>query len=489
MFTKALANELAARHPKLLTVETARRRGRRTACSSTTGRTRGGRRWRASTRCARRPPRRCPRRSRGPRWRRAWRSRTSASTTSGRGSRRPATCGSRSTRHTAGSTSGRSSVLDVNVSDFDFELPEALIAQEATERGRSRLLVPRRGTGDRARDVQRPGPLPACRRSAGAERHPRVSRTAPRTPRSERRRSGVSADGPPAPVDGDPPGARGWDALVHPGQKLKPGARMVFEGEGRVLHGEILARRFHGRRTVRLWTDDPGGVSPLSSIASATCRCPTSSATIDPAITSAIRPFMPPSAVRSPRPPRACTSPNTSSRRSRRGCRTGRVTLHVGYGTFKPVRVERVEEHEVDPERYAVTAEGPRRRSRARRRRAGASSRWARRHAGAGIAHDLGRWRGRGGLGDTRLFIHPGHQFRLVEGSITNFHLPRSSLLMLVAAFAGRERILDAYREAVVQRYRFYSYGDANAVTTTSPCCALGLMRDPATGTWSAVSP
>jgi S-adenosylmethionine:tRNA ribosyltransferase-isomerase len=66
--------------------------------------------------------------------------------------------------------------------------------------------------------------------------------------------------------------------------------------------------------------------------------------------------------------------------------------------------------------------------------------------------------------GETRLFVHPGHQFRLVDGLITNFHLPRSSLLMLVAAFAGRERLLDAYREAVSQGYRFYSYGDAMLV-------------------------
>jgi len=70
----------------------------------------------------------------------------------------------------------------------------------------------------------------------------------------------------------------------------------------------------------------------------------------------------------------------------------------------------------------------------------------------------------RPGAGATRLFIHPGHQFRLVDGLITNFHLPRSSLLMLVAAFAGRERLLDAYREAIERGYRFYSYGDAMLV-------------------------
>jgi S-adenosylmethionine:tRNA ribosyltransferase-isomerase len=140
------------------------------------------------------------------------------------------------------------------------------------------------------------------------------------------------------------------------------------------------------------------------------------------------------------------------------------VTLHVGYGTFKPVRVDRVEDHEVDPEAYVVTAAAAAALTRARRE--------GRRIVAVGtttvrVLESLDVSGGgdvRAGGGDTRLFIHPGHRFQLVDALVTNFHLPRSSLLMLVAAFAGRERLLAAYREAVARGYRFYSYGDAMVI-------------------------
>jgi S-adenosylmethionine:tRNA ribosyltransferase-isomerase len=144
-----------------------------------------------------------------------------------------------------------------------------------------------------------------------------------------------------------------------------------------------------------------------------------------------------------------------------RGIERAEITLHVGYGTFKPIRAERLEEHVVDPERYSVDARAAAALTRARsegRRIIAVGTTTVR------VLESLG---GTGGeeiqpcAGDTDLFIRPGHQFRLVDGLITNFHLPRSSLLVLVAAFAGRERILEAYRAAVEQRYRFYSYGDA----------------------------
>jgi S-adenosylmethionine:tRNA ribosyltransferase-isomerase len=140
------------------------------------------------------------------------------------------------------------------------------------------------------------------------------------------------------------------------------------------------------------------------------------------------------------------------------------VTLHVGYGTFKPVRVERVEDHEVDPEFYAVSDAASRALTRARRdeRRIVAVGTTTVRVLESLEVSAQGEVRP--GSGDTRLFIHPGHEFRLVSGLITNFHLPKSSLLMLAAAFAGRERLLAAYREAVAARYRFYSYGDAMLV-------------------------
>ncbi|MFO7897707.1 MAG: S-adenosylmethionine:tRNA ribosyltransferase-isomerase, partial [Planctomycetota bacterium] len=147
----------------------------------------------------------------------------------------------------------------------------------------------------------------------------------------------------------------------------------------------------------------------------------------------------------------------------RKGCEVAAITLHVGPGTFKPVRSERVEDHSVDPEYYVVSDEV-----------AGAVNR-AERVIAVGttttrVLETLARGRGdasgspgriRPGEGWTDLFVHPPFEFRAIDALITNFHLPRSSLLMLVGAFAGRERVLAAYEEAKDREYRFYSYGDA----------------------------
>ena len=137
------------------------------------------------------------------------------------------------------------------------------------------------------------------------------------------------------------------------------------------------------------------------------------------------------------------------------------LTLHVGYGTFKPVRVERVEDHQVDAERFVVSS-GDRRGHQRRRDAAG------RRIVAVGTTttRALESVAGEDGLvearaGTTDLFIHPGYRFRVVDALLTNFHLPKSSLLMLVAAFAGRELMLAAYRDAIRKGFRFYSYGDA----------------------------
>jgi S-adenosylmethionine:tRNA ribosyltransferase-isomerase len=139
------------------------------------------------------------------------------------------------------------------------------------------------------------------------------------------------------------------------------------------------------------------------------------------------------------------------------------ITLHVGYGTFKPVRVERVEEHQVDPEPYEVgsaAADAIARTRAAGRRIVAVGTTTTRALESAGLADGTVR----AGAGVAELFIHPGHRFRVVDALLTNFHLPKSSLLMLVAAFAGRELILDAYRHAISEGFRFYSYGDAMLV-------------------------
>ena len=148
-----------------------------------------------------------------------------------------------------------------------------------------------------------------------------------------------------------------------------------------------------------------------------------------------------------------------------RGVAIANVTLHVGPGTFRPVATENPADHVLDSEPYRVPAETVAAIRAAReRRRAGGSGRII--AVGTTAVRTLESWSLAGEPDDgawreTGLFILPPFEFRVIDGMITNFHLPKSSLLMLVSALAGRERILDAYREAVTNRYRFYSYGDA----------------------------
>jgi S-adenosylmethionine:tRNA ribosyltransferase-isomerase len=148
-----------------------------------------------------------------------------------------------------------------------------------------------------------------------------------------------------------------------------------------------------------------------------------------------------------------------------RGVQRAEITLHVGYGTFQPVRVQRVEEHRVEPERYAISDEAAAVLNHAVEagRRVIAVGTTTTRTLEAVAGQHEGRIVA--GSGDTDLFIYPGFAFRIVSGLLTNFHLPQSSLLMLVAAFAGRELVLRAYRSAITGGYRFYSYGDAMLIT------------------------
>ena len=255
-----------------------------------------------------------------------------------------------------------------------------------------------------------------------------------------------------------------WEALMHPGQKLKPGALVVFEHEGVRIQGEVLERRFFGRRTVRLTSDD----RPLAEAINRIGHIP-----------------LPPYIRRDDRPddreryqtvyaqergsiaaPTAGLHFTESLLRALtdRGVELGSVTLHVGYGTFKPVRVARVEEHTVDPEPFTVgvsTADALTRARREGRRVIAVGTTTVRALESLETAAD-GQVLPQ--TGNATLFIHPGYQFRIVQGLVTNFHLPKSSLLMLVAAFAGREPVMHAYGEAVRERYRFYSYGDAMVI-------------------------
>ena len=343
------------------------------------------------------------------------------------------------------------------VSDFDFELPDDLIAQEAAPRGESRLLVVPRHEGA----VQHAGiaDLPAYL-DAGDLLVVNNTRVFAARLLGRREPSGGAVECLLLRrLEEDV-----WEALMHPGQKLKPGARVRFEGAAGVLTAEVLERHFFGRRTVRLVAEG----ADVDALVDALGHMP-----LPPYIRRGDTPadreryqtvF---AAARG-----SVAAPTAGLHFTRdilealaaRGVERQDITLHVGYGTFKPVRAVDVESHEVDPEQYEISASAAEAINRAldQGRRVIAVGTTTTRALEDAAARAGGRVPA--GAGEATTFIYPGFQFRVISGLVTNFHLPKSSLLRLVAAFAGRERVLAAYREAVARRYRFYSYGDAMVI-------------------------
>ena len=341
----------------------------------------------------------------------------------------------------------------MNVSEFDFELPDDLIAQDPpADRGGSRLLVMRgdERTHDRFAnlgDYLRPGDLLVVN----------DTRVFPARLLGRRVPSGGAVECLLVRDLGDST----WEALMHPGQKLKPGAAVVFERDGERIHGEVLGDHVNGRRTIRL-TADRGDLHAAIDRIGHIPLPPYIAREDGPADQDRYQTVY-------ARDRGSIAAPTAGlhftagllDRLAAAGVERTSITLHVGYGTFKPVRVDRVEDHAVDPETFSVPPA------------AAVALTAARREGRRIIAVGTTTTRALESLtveadgtvlpasGDATLFIHPGHRFGIVNGLITNFHLPASSLLMLVAALAGRERVMAAYREAVAERYRFYSYGDA----------------------------
>ena len=343
---------------------------------------------------------------------------------------------------------------------FDYELPEELIAQRAAaDRDASRLLVLDRSSGEIAHATFADLPQFLRRRDLLVVNDSRVfparllGHRVPSGGRVECLLVRCLDDGR-------------WEALVHPGQKLRPGVRVVFTGAERALHGEILERRFFGRRTIRLWTedgtDDAARIDAIGHIPLPPyIKRPDESADRERYQTVYAR------ARGSVAAPTAGLhfTPELLEALETRGVERTAITLHVGYGTFKPIRSAQVEDHVMEAERFEISqaaAVGINAAIEARRRIVAVGTTTARTLE---TAVRSGHGRVEAGAGETQLYISPGFSFQAVGALVTNFHLPRSSLLVLVCAFAGQERVLASYREAIDRRYRFYSYGDAMLIT------------------------
>jgi S-adenosylmethionine:tRNA ribosyltransferase-isomerase len=359
----------------------------------------------------------------------------------------------------------------LRVADFDYDLPEDLIAQQPPEvRGQSRLLAMDRAAG-LFRDLQfahfpsllNPGDLLVLNDTRVIPARLYARRTLRREREKPTGRIEVMLTEPVANVDGD----NLWHALVRPGRKVAIGERLVFPApdDEVVLEAEVRERGLYGERLLRFepvadfWAVlDRIGHVPLPpyihrddadadreryqtvfSQERGSVAAPTAGLHFTPEMLQAL---------------------------SAKGVEIARVTLHVGLGTFAPLRVERVDEVRLHSERYSISAAAADalNRARAERRRIVA--------VGTTVVRTLEAAALAAGdrpmlaiSGETGVFISPGFDFRLVGALLTNFHLPQSSLLMLVSAFAGRERVLAAYRHAVEQRYRFFSYGDCMFVS------------------------
>ncbi len=338
------------------------------------------------------------------------------------------------------------------VSDFDYQLPPSLIAQEPLpDRAGSRLLVLDRASGalQHARfpdvvDLVAPEDVLVVN----------VSRVIPARLHGKRE-LGKTAE--LLLVRERPDGT--WIAMGHPGGKLKPGRRVTFGDDSAA---EIVGRMGGGLRRVRF----VGALDARATLAKF------GEVPLPPYIRRPPRPedreryqtvyAAHDGSVAAPTAGLHFTSELLARIRAK-GVAVAELDLHVGPGTFKPVRESDVANHRMDSEDFTVSEAAA---AAINDRRQAGGRVWA---VGTTVARTLETCAGARGIiipgaGQTHLFIHPPFAFQAVDRLLTNFHLPRSTLLMLVCAFGGFERVMRAYGEAIEQRYRFYSYGDAMGI-------------------------
>ena len=337
----------------------------------------------------------------------------------------------------------------MDVKDFDYDLPEELIAQDPLEdRSSSRLMVLDKKTGDIEHKIFR---------DVVDYLQPGDCLVLNNTKVIPARLFGVK-EGTEAKIEilllkrkeNDI-----WETLVKPGKKCKPGVKISF-GEG-LLTGEVLEVVEDGNRLIQFHYDgifeeilDQLGQMPLPPYIThqlkdknryqtvyakydGSAAAPTAGLHFTPELLQQIRDM---------------------------GIDIAEVTLHVGLGTFRPVKVDTIEEHHMHSEFYRIEQSEADKinRAKANGHRVIAVGTTSTRTLESAAEED-GTLREKSGWTD--IFIYPGYKFKVIDALITNFHLPQSTLVMLVSALAGREHILNAYREAVKERYRFFSFGDA----------------------------
>ena len=340
----------------------------------------------------------------------------------------------------------------LKTSDFDYDLPPELIAQTPIEpRDHSRLMVVRRADGriDHARFYDLPeylGPgdllvfndsrvIPARLHGASVPSGARIELLL-----LERLEGGT------------------WRSLVKPGRRMREGAEFEIEGAGRTVTGRVVAMNGDGSRDVAL-SDEAHlaemGIVPLPPYINEPLSDPERYQTVYSRVSGSVA--APTAGLH--------FTPGLLDRVREAGAELAFVTLHVGWDSFRPVASEDIVSHDMHSEYWEIgpDAAGAINRARADGRRVisvGTTAVRLLEHAAS--LHDSSDGNTlTPGSGRADLFIYPGYRFRVVDALITNFHLPRSTLLMLTGAFAGRELVLRAYREAAQRRYRFYSFGDA----------------------------
>jgi S-adenosylmethionine:tRNA ribosyltransferase-isomerase len=358
----------------------------------------------------------------------------------------------------------------VLVSEFDYLLPEELIAQEPLpDRAASRMLHLNRRNGALLDTSFHNFPELLRNEDLVVVNNTRVFAA-----RLYGRRGGLRAQplSPRNPAAKDylhgrvevlltrqlTPDAREWQALARPGRKIAVGERLYFGEQGR-LEAEVIGRGAYGERRLRF--------APVADFFAALEELghvplpPYISRNDEPADRERYQTVYARErgSVAAPTAGLHFT-PEVLARLKQRGIETAEITLHVGLGTFQPVHCERVEEHRLHAEHYSISSEAARQINAAlssggRIVAVGTTTVRTLEHAARAAGGKI-----EAGEGEADTFIYPGFDFQVVGALLTNFHLPQSTLLMLVCAFGGSERVLGAYAHAVSQKYRFYSYGD-----------------------------